>query len=84
MVGPAATADQNGGAQLAQRSLLLFEDFDQLLDSDDGFMASVATLLNKSKVCLASSLPVPLMPVLTRCSMHITAPALQRRSACTT
>ena len=59
MVGPAATADQNGGAQLAQRSLLLFEDFDQLLDSDDGFMASVATLLNKSKVCLASSLPVP-------------------------
>jgi hypothetical protein len=35
------------------RSLLLFEDFDQLVDLDDGFLASVATLLLQSKARLA-------------------------------
>lgn len=49
---PAPEEDERAGGHLAQRSLLLFEDFDQLLDRDEGFLASVAALLNKSKVLL--------------------------------
>lgn len=41
------------GQELAQRSLLLFDDFDLLLEQDVGFLASVASLLHKSKVCAA-------------------------------
>jgi hypothetical protein len=38
---------------LEQRSLLLFDDFDLLLEQDVGFLTSVVSLLYKSKVRLA-------------------------------
>eukprot|EP00892_Ulva_mutabilis_P003588 jgi/Ulvmu1/1600/UM111_0028.1 len=51
-IAPPLADDPPCCAHPAQRSLLLFEDFDQLLDQDEGFMASVATLLNKSKIAV--------------------------------
>ena len=51
--GEPAAAAAESGAQPG-RSVLLFDDFDLLLDEDPGFLASVAALLEKSKVRLAS------------------------------
>jgi hypothetical protein len=39
-----------GALPVLRRSLLLLDDFDRLLDQDDGFLACIASIIKASKV----------------------------------